>query len=248
MLYITLLCAISVLIAILILHNIPVIKGKLGEKSVAVTLSRLPKGRYIVLNNILLKKKATTAQIDHLVISTHGIFVIETKNHKGWIYGSKSKYYWTQNIYGNKYQVYNPVLQNQNHIRFLVQNYDCFKRYEPYIHNVVVYTRASRLIINDKCVCVVWRNELIPYINSQNYDVIDWDDCNRIAAIIRTEQIKDRTELRRHNKNAQNIIHMNQQKIEHGICPQCGAKLIRKAGRYGYFYGCSRFPACHYTL
>ena len=30
-------------------------------------------------------------------------------------------------------------------------------------------------------------------------------------------------------------------------CPRCGAKLVRRHGRYGDFYGCSNFPDCRYT-
>lgn len=61
-----------------------------------------------------------TTQIDHIVVSIHGIFVIETKNYKGWIYGNSNNEYWTQNIYGNKYSLYNPLLQNKNHIKSLL--------------------------------------------------------------------------------------------------------------------------------
>ncbi len=82
--------------------KMPAIKGRLGEKSVAAVLSFLPKDEYIVLNDMMFGAGIHTTQIDHIVISIHGIFVIETKNYKGWIYGNSNNEYWTQNIYGNK--------------------------------------------------------------------------------------------------------------------------------------------------
>ena len=60
----------------------PKIKGYLGERSVAVILSFLPFDKYKIINDILIKSNDRTIQIDHLVISLYGIFVIETKNYK----------------------------------------------------------------------------------------------------------------------------------------------------------------------
>jgi len=75
------------------------IKGKIGEKTIATVLSFLNKSQYKVINNIVLKTGGRTSQIDHLVISDFGIFVIETKNYKGWILGNEHSDYWTQVIY-----------------------------------------------------------------------------------------------------------------------------------------------------
>ena len=55
-------------------------KGRIGEHRVAHILDRLPKDRYRVINNLLLRTSSgNTTQIDHVVISEYGIFVIETK-------------------------------------------------------------------------------------------------------------------------------------------------------------------------
>lgn len=95
-----------ILLAVLIVglaylkFNLPTIKGKIGEKSVAAALSFLPKNEYIILNDVMLNNGQHSTQIDHIVISIHGIFVIETKKYKGWILGNINKDYWTQNIWG----------------------------------------------------------------------------------------------------------------------------------------------------
>ena len=85
-------------------------KGRIGEQRVAHILGRLPKDRYRVINNLLLRTSSgSTTQIDHIVISEYGIFVIETKFYKGLIYGGENSEYWTQNIYGHKYSLRNPI-------------------------------------------------------------------------------------------------------------------------------------------
>jgi hypothetical protein len=57
-----------------------------------------------------------TTQIDHIVVSNYGIFVIETKNYKGWIMGNEYDEYWRQVIYKRKEKLYNPIKQNYGHI------------------------------------------------------------------------------------------------------------------------------------
>ena len=59
----------------------PKIKGFLGEKSVAFLLSGLDKTKYKLINNIMLQVGNKTTQIDHVIVSNYGIFVIETKNY-----------------------------------------------------------------------------------------------------------------------------------------------------------------------
>lgn len=88
------------------------IKGFIGEKIVAAILSGLPKQQYRVVNNVMLGTEYGTTQIDHVVVSVYGIFVIETKNYKGWITGSEFGDYWTKNMYGKKYKFQNPLKQN----------------------------------------------------------------------------------------------------------------------------------------
>ena len=97
-------------------------KGRIGEHRVSHILGRLPKDKYRVINNLLLRTSSdSTTQIDHVVISQYGIFVIETKFYKGRIYGGENSEFWTQNIYGNKYSLRNPILQNAGHVRVFRQ-------------------------------------------------------------------------------------------------------------------------------
>lgn len=99
----------------------PYFKGKLGE-TVINTLNtiRLDKNEYEQIKDITLKlKDETTTQIDHIIVSIYGIFVIETKNYKGWIYGDEKQKQWTQVNYKQKNKFQNPLHQNYKHIKAL---------------------------------------------------------------------------------------------------------------------------------
>ena len=78
----------------------PEIKGSIGEKKAAAVLSGLPQQQYRLLNDVMLQTAYGTTQIDHIVVSVYGIFVIETKNYKGWITGSEYGEHWIKNMYG----------------------------------------------------------------------------------------------------------------------------------------------------
>ncbi len=96
---------VAVVIIILLFRLIPS-KGKVGEKRVATILKRLPEDDYKVINDLLLSSNGYSTQIDHIVVSVYGIFVIETKFYQGWIYGGENSEYWTQNIYGVKSKLF----------------------------------------------------------------------------------------------------------------------------------------------
>ncbi len=75
-------------------------KGLLGEWFVGLLLKfGLPKNEYFLLNDVTLPAEGGSTQIDHVVVSQFGVFVIETKNMKGWIFGSEDQAMWTQSLY-----------------------------------------------------------------------------------------------------------------------------------------------------
>lgn len=121
-------------------------KGRRGEQLVAKALCSLKQRDAIVLNNVLLPtSKGHTSQIDHVVISTHGIFVIETKSLAGRISGSEHSQYWTQHLSSQTRQIYNPLLQNEGHIRALKRIFTNLDN--DLFVSVVVFTEAWRLDI-----------------------------------------------------------------------------------------------------
>lgn len=74
---------------------------------------------YQSLNDVTLPTAEGTTQIDHVLVSPYGIFVIEAKNLEGWIFGSERDAQWTQNLYSNKTRCQNPLRQNYHHIAVL---------------------------------------------------------------------------------------------------------------------------------
>ena len=98
---IIIICIFVLLVAFKIWMSSPKNIGKFGEKRVARKLDWLSK-EYITLNDILLPTNYGTTQIDHIVVSPYGIFVIETKNYKGWIFGHENSEEWKQSLFGKK--------------------------------------------------------------------------------------------------------------------------------------------------
>ncbi|MDE6298041.1 MAG: NERD domain-containing protein [Muribaculaceae bacterium] len=95
-------------------------KGKMGERQVSKLLRSLKKKDYIVINDLLLSSpNGKSIQIDHVVVSNRGIFVIETKSHAGRITGGEHSQNWQQHFSSGSKNFYNPLLQNAAHIRIL---------------------------------------------------------------------------------------------------------------------------------
>ncbi|WP_010651310.1 nuclease-related domain-containing protein [Oceanobacillus massiliensis] len=120
-------------------------KGETGEYKVAIQLSQLPK-EYRHLNDLLIanpKSASGYSQIDHVVITPYGIFVIETKNFQGTIYGGKERKTWLVN---GKFKMMNPVLQNYGHIQALKNL--LHKRFRPHFQSIVSFTKRCRLKID----------------------------------------------------------------------------------------------------
>ena len=98
-------------------------KGAYGEKHIEIELNRLSlfgrNGKK--LRNIYIPKDdGSTSEIDVLYITQKGIFVFESKNCSGWIFGKESDQYWTVSLpNGQKNKLYNPIRQNRSHIKWL---------------------------------------------------------------------------------------------------------------------------------
>ena len=94
-----------IVLVFFIRHKMPEWKGKYSEKLVYRKMLNLP-DEYTIFNNLLFENNGYSTQIDHLVVSPYGVFVIETKDYKGWIFGGEYSEKWTQNIYGTKFEFY----------------------------------------------------------------------------------------------------------------------------------------------
>ena len=218
-------------------------KGTAGEKHVARILSKLPNERYKVINNLLINPNGHSSQIDHIVVSEYGVFVIETKFYQGWIYGSDRSEYWTQNIYGHKYHLYNPIFQNYGHIRALQNILN--ERDASLFTSIVVFSPQATLKIQTNELVIYWRY-LNDVIRSFQQKRIPTHKVQEFYGILIASN-KDSKEDRRDHVHKVQTINRNTNKSFYRRCPKCGGKLVRKHGKYGQFYGCENYPHCKFT-
>ena len=117
----------------------PFLKGKFGEFAVSIHAKKYLTEDYILLNNCTLPdEQLGTTQIDHILLSPYGIFIIETKNYKGWIFGGERQKMWTQKIFKNSYKFQNPLHQNYKHQKVLEVLLSDIIATE-YLHSVIVF-------------------------------------------------------------------------------------------------------------
>jgi hypothetical protein len=115
----------------------------IGEQIVSDALMNyLPVGSYHLLNNVTLKVDDGTTQVDHVLVSRYGVFVIETKHYSGWIFGDAHTREWTQTTISrfgpNKYKFMNPLHQNYKHIKAIQSTLDFIP--QENIMGLVVFT------------------------------------------------------------------------------------------------------------
>lgn len=76
------------------------------------------------MNHVTLKLEDGTTQIDHILVSKFGVFVIETKDYNGWIFANAKHARWTQVLFHWKFQFQNPIFQNFRHVRAVQEMLD----------------------------------------------------------------------------------------------------------------------------
>lgn len=211
-------------------------RGKLGEKIISKNLSHL-KGK--LLNNyMILDKYKKSHQIDHVLISKHGVFIVETKNYSGSIYGNEDDKYWTQ-VLGNgniKNQLYNPLKQNKIHY-YQIKNLIIDKNIP--IFSCVVFVDCDLKNVNANNVFNI--EGLINFINKQP-KILTNLQVKKIYRLLKSKKAKEISE-RKHLST----IKKTQRDIKNKICPRCSGKLTIKNDKNGKFYRCSNYPKCKFT-
>lgn len=223
------------------------LKGKRGETQVAVLLSLLPKKKYKVINDLLIQSGGHSTQIDHVVVSVYGIFVIETKYYKGWIYGGENSEYWTQNIYGHKYHLQNPLWQNQGHCKAIIKLIGNSNSIPIPIYNIVAFSRQASLKI-DRSLPVMYWWRVVPFIKRFKQPQITEALADEIFNKLVAANVIDKAARKQHIKSVKHNQSRRNSAIANGKCPRCGGSLILKNGPYGRFYGCSNYPNCNFIL
>lgn len=219
----------------------PVIKGFVGE--VKTQLSQrifLNSKKYPRFDNFIIKDESDSTQIDHIIVSKYGIFVIETKDMDGWIFGNEKSANWTQTFYNNKRQFQNPLRQNYKHTMSLSKYLDIS---HDKIRSLVIFWGGSKF--KTKMPENVIRGGFkgganyikgfteIVFTNEEVLNICDKlksgkADMNLLSGLRHTQSLKKRFE-------------------SDAVCPKCGGQLVERKGTKGAFIGCNNFPKCRYT-
>jgi predicted RNA-binding Zn-ribbon protein involved in translation (DUF1610 family) len=236
----------GILLVLSIVLKSPKFKGFIGEKSVSYQLNKLEKDKYLILHDITIPSiKGKTTQIDHVVVSEFGVFVIETKNYTGWILGEERSDYWTQVIYKRKERLYNPLRQNYGHIQALKGLLGDMEEV-PYISIICFSSRADlKVKVTSE---VIYTKHLVSIINKYKEVALGKDDVQKIYESIQKASLKDGNVKRDHLKAIKSEMAENRNKIAKDECPKCGGTLIERSGKYGRFLGCGNYPKCRFVV
>ncbi len=252
--------------------RLPIVKGKIGEYFVARALRKLNPKDYCVLNNVTIPDgEGGTTQIDHIVLSPYRIFVIETKNMKGWIFGNAKSAKWTQQIYRFKTQFQNPFRQNYKHIVCLST---LTKVPMEAFEHVVVFVGEAIIKTPEKLPPSLLQgtSRLLKYIRSFTDEILYREDMAEIASRI-VEGKLDNTfkNSRAHVKYVKGVVAAKTEVKEMRerlpqaemfaipsssgapMCPKCGVAMVRRESKRGerkgdIFWGCPNFPKCRQVV
>lgn len=142
--------------------------GELGEHKINIQLDQLPKECKYLSDLMLVNKKSRSdySQIDHVIISPYGLFVIETKNYNGTIKGTRDDRNWTVN---GRFRMYNPLKQNYGHIKALENVLSAYSGIR--FISIISFTARCRFSIDPELrkiesdELVIYDIELTEYIN-----------------------------------------------------------------------------------
>ena len=214
-------------------------RGAVGESKASRRLKLfLPGGSYKVFNDVTLPTAKSSAQIDHIVVSPFGVFVIETKNYSGWIFGFAKSKEWTQVLYKKKYKLFNPLWQNAWHVKAV-------KRFlalpNKNVFSVVVFVGSAKIKTKRKLPDnVLYLRQLRSYVRSKKERVLSDREVKSIAKKFwDIQKGKAPTKPTARRPKVETVPE----------CPRCGAKMVKRTATKGKyrgkkFWGCSKYPDC----
>ena len=228
----------------------PRTKGKAGEWLMIYLLRKLDRRQYRVLNDIYLPKPdGTTSQIDHIVVSRFGVFVIETKTKEGWIFCDANSKVWTQSICKKGFRTpikntfQNPIHQNYSHL-CAIEN--CTGVPKSVMHPVIAFS-GEGTFKTPRPEGVCYFGGVVGYIKSFTTPIIKEEQVDEIVSAIRDWQATlTRTQVASHVKNLKRRHEGVSASDPAPKCPYCGAPMVRRVRKADGkpFYGCPKYPAC----
>ena len=234
---------IGIIVAIIVKKNMTQVVGFAGEYWVQKELNRLP-GEYLFLSDVMLEIDGKTTQIDHIVFSKYGIFVIETKQRNTYITGNEHDKYWIVKAGRKKHYMYNPIHQNYGHKKAIEKILGLDDN--QVIDIVCVSGQANLRVKSNKVVRV---ERLVDRILFEKEEKIE--DYVSMAHRINAMNIVDKKYRKQHIEDIKENINNNTEELRKEVvmnrCPRCGNELVIRKGKTGEFIGCLSFPKCRYT-
>lgn len=248
-------------------------KGMVGEWFINLCIRLfLDKREYRLLKDVTLPTPQGSTQIDHVIVSRFGLFVIETKNMKGWIFGNPTQKSWTQQIYRRKHSFQNPLHQNHLHMMTLKS---LLGLSDNQLHSVIFFigdctfkTPMPDNVMNRGLIRYVKGITTPVLAENEVARVVDTIQQGRLAANWQTHrqhvtQLKTRhadpsaNHVSTREPVRQSVANPPSQSVSPPdnpppICPRCGSTMVlRTAGRGDNkgkpFWGCHEFPTCRGT-
>lgn len=231
------------LIVLIALLKSPWGKGQIGELLVRLFAHwQLDKDTYRRLHNVTVETPDGTTQIDHIFLSPYGIFVLETKNMSGWIFGSEKQPQWTQKLYKRTFKFQNPLRQNYKHLKAL----EAVLGVNPeHLHSVITFVGGSTFK-TDVPVNVTQGIGFIRYIKSFQQPVFSEAEVDALLQALITGRRP--ANFATHREHVQHLKRRSDPTTARK-CPKCGESLLIRTVKSGpkagqQFWGCSAFPRC----
>lgn len=191
-------------------------KGVAGEFIVNVLAKMmLNKDEYHLIKNVTLLTDEGSTQIDHVIVSRYGIFVVETKNMKGWIFGNSRQKVWTQKIYRHSNKFQNPLHQNYKHVKAIQS---LLGLNEQQVHSVVVLVGDSTFK-TEMPENVTYGFGYLRFIKSKNKLVLTKSQVNEIIRIIGEGRLKPSFQTAK--EHVEHVKHIIGEKGMVNTCPKC---------------------------
>lgn len=219
-------------------------KGFFGEFQVNLLLTLfLSNKTFSLIKNVTLRTDNGTTQIDQVVVSKYGVFVIETKNMKGGIFGSANQKQWTQKIAKRSNKFQNPIHQNYKHLKALES---CLNIPSDGIFSVIVFIGDSTFKTNMPK-NVTYAGGCIDYIKSKKTEIFTPKQVRKMIKGINSGRLKPGLKT-----NLDHIVHVKQavkEKETGKPCPKCNSYMVirqskKSANAGNKFWGCSTYPKC----
>jgi len=216
-------------------------KGWIGEKANQFVLSVFLNSQiYHCFQNVILHHSRGSSQIDQIVVSEFGVFVIEVKTFTGWIFGDAKQKKWTRTRYGNKYSFQNPLHQNYGHMMALseVLAIDSSK-----MHSVILFLGSCEIKTEmPPNVVTVWN--IVDHVKSKTTRLLPDSAVKTIAS--KMESLKSSQTVFTTLEHVENV---KAKYSDRELCPKCGNKLVVRTARKTseQFIGCSSYPKCRFT-